>query len=268
MAASLCFELLLTFRPAYHWCSELYKNNIEGTIPAELGNLKGLISLDLYSNNISGNIPHSLGKLKSLVFLWVGLAMLAFDLYHPVSNAGKHVDETNPFESITYQLFPFVTVDVWMTTSWLDQSRGSLSVFQVSKLCKYWACNIFSEDLLILQYHLIRVHEHLQILFFSPGMSPTTISVEPFLLQDHLSTFHRTSNLLYRSCSLFSYLIWFGLPAWSLPKIFVSFLLLLYASENSFFLFFSPTYFKSRIWCHWFPIFSYPLSCPLLDYCP
>ncbi|BFG24439.1 hypothetical protein CerSpe_274700 [Prunus speciosa] len=49
--------------------TELYKNNIQGTIPAELGNLKSLISLDLYNNNISGTIPSSLGKLKSLVFL-------------------------------------------------------------------------------------------------------------------------------------------------------------------------------------------------------
>lgn len=50
---------------------ELYKNNIQGTIPVELGNLKSLISLDLYNNNISGTVPPSLGKLKSLVFLWV-----------------------------------------------------------------------------------------------------------------------------------------------------------------------------------------------------
>lgn len=50
-------------------CRELYKNNIHGTIPDELGNLKSLISLDLYNNNITGRIPVSLGKLKSLVFL-------------------------------------------------------------------------------------------------------------------------------------------------------------------------------------------------------
>ncbi|MBA0703117.1 hypothetical protein Goari_000046, partial [Gossypium aridum] len=50
-------------------CRELYKNNIQGTIPTELGNLKSLISLDLYNNNISGTIPPSLVKLKSLVFL-------------------------------------------------------------------------------------------------------------------------------------------------------------------------------------------------------
>ncbi|KAL3035545.1 hypothetical protein AAZX31_02G258300 [Glycine max] len=49
--------------------TELYKNNIQGTIPPELGSLKSLVSLDLYNNNISGTIPPSLGKLKNLVFL-------------------------------------------------------------------------------------------------------------------------------------------------------------------------------------------------------
>ncbi|KAK6151393.1 hypothetical protein DH2020_014028 [Rehmannia glutinosa] len=47
-------------------CRELYKNNIQGAIPTELGNLKSLIRLELY--NISGKIPPSLGNLKSLVF--------------------------------------------------------------------------------------------------------------------------------------------------------------------------------------------------------
>ncbi|CAB83146.1 leucine-rich repeat protein LRP-like [Arabidopsis thaliana] len=46
--------------------SELYKNEIQGTIPSELGNLKSLISLDLYNNNLTGKIPSSLGKLKRL----------------------------------------------------------------------------------------------------------------------------------------------------------------------------------------------------------
>lgn len=55
----------------YNYCvyRELYKNNLVGRIPKELGNLKSLVSLDLYHNNLSGDIPPSLGKLNSLRFL-------------------------------------------------------------------------------------------------------------------------------------------------------------------------------------------------------
>ncbi|XP_078430373.1 leucine-rich repeat protein 2-like isoform X1 [Wolffia australiana] len=48
---------------------ELYRNNFEGKIPKELGNLKNLISMDLYGNRLEGEIPKSLGNLKSLRFL-------------------------------------------------------------------------------------------------------------------------------------------------------------------------------------------------------
>ncbi|XP_074345788.1 leucine-rich repeat protein 2-like isoform X2 [Apium graveolens] len=48
---------------------ELYRNNIDGKIPKELGKLKNLISLDLYNNKFEGRIPKSLAKLKSLRFL-------------------------------------------------------------------------------------------------------------------------------------------------------------------------------------------------------
>ncbi|RWW63797.1 hypothetical protein BHE74_00029006 [Ensete ventricosum] len=49
-------------------CRELYRNNFEGKIPEELGNLKSLISLDLYENRLQGEIPKSFAKLKSLRF--------------------------------------------------------------------------------------------------------------------------------------------------------------------------------------------------------
>lgn len=48
---------------------ELYKNNFEGTIPEELGDLKNLVSIDLYDNNLHGSIPKSFGKLKTLRFM-------------------------------------------------------------------------------------------------------------------------------------------------------------------------------------------------------
>lgn len=60
-------------------------------------------------------------------------------------------------------------LDGWTTISWPDQSQGSLSVFEVSKLCKYWASDIFSEDLLIFQYHLISVPWHLEVPFYFQG---------------------------------------------------------------------------------------------------
>lgn len=48
---------------------ELYRNNIDGKIPKELGKLKNLISMDLYNNKFEGRIPKSFSKLKSLRFL-------------------------------------------------------------------------------------------------------------------------------------------------------------------------------------------------------
>lgn len=51
------------------FCRELYRNNIGGKIPEELGNLENLFSMDLYGNSFSGNIPKSFAKLKSLRFL-------------------------------------------------------------------------------------------------------------------------------------------------------------------------------------------------------
>lgn len=50
-------------------CRELYRNEIGGKIPEELGSLKNLVSMDLYENKFEGEIPKSLAKLKSLRFL-------------------------------------------------------------------------------------------------------------------------------------------------------------------------------------------------------
>ncbi|CAN1130431.1 Leucine-rich repeat protein 1 [Linum perenne] len=48
----------------------LEDNMLNGSIPAELGNLKNLIVLDLFNNSLSGSIPSSLGSnLESLKFL-------------------------------------------------------------------------------------------------------------------------------------------------------------------------------------------------------
>ncbi|XP_023741671.1 receptor kinase-like protein Xa21 [Lactuca sativa] len=48
---------------------DLSKNNLFGSIPIEVGDLKMLTSLDLSNNNLSGSIPSSLGGCISLSFL-------------------------------------------------------------------------------------------------------------------------------------------------------------------------------------------------------
>ena len=47
----------------------LRENNLEGSIPAELGNLSRLTHLYLYRNRLSGEIPSELGNLSSLKWL-------------------------------------------------------------------------------------------------------------------------------------------------------------------------------------------------------
>jgi Leucine-rich repeat (LRR) protein len=49
--------------------SLLQNNNINGLIPAEIGKLAKLKTLDLSSNHFSGEIPSSVGHLESLQYL-------------------------------------------------------------------------------------------------------------------------------------------------------------------------------------------------------
>jgi len=47
----------------------LQNNNINGLIPAEIGKLTKLKTLDLSSNHFSGEIPSTVGHLESLQYL-------------------------------------------------------------------------------------------------------------------------------------------------------------------------------------------------------
>lgn len=50
-------------------CSLLQNNAISGPIPATIGKLEKLQTLDLSNNAFSGAIPSSLGALKNLNYL-------------------------------------------------------------------------------------------------------------------------------------------------------------------------------------------------------
>jgi Leucine-rich repeat (LRR) protein len=50
-------------------CRLLQNNAISGLIPATIGKLEKLLTLDLSNNAFSGEIPSSLGDLKNLNYL-------------------------------------------------------------------------------------------------------------------------------------------------------------------------------------------------------
>ena len=50
---------------------DLWNNQLNGPIPAQIGNLSGLVLLELYGNRLTGEIPPELGNLTNL--RWLGL---------------------------------------------------------------------------------------------------------------------------------------------------------------------------------------------------
>ncbi|KAF3455620.1 hypothetical protein FNV43_RR00256 [Rhamnella rubrinervis] len=64
-----CDELGSVIHINLNGCSLRGENNITGSIPHEIGQLKTIKELDLYDNYLSGSIPSSIGNLRSLTAL-------------------------------------------------------------------------------------------------------------------------------------------------------------------------------------------------------
>ena len=67
----------------------LYRNELSGRIPSELGNLRQLEELKLYRNNLTGRIPASLGNLTNLTVLNLAVNDLSGPIPSSLSNLTK-----------------------------------------------------------------------------------------------------------------------------------------------------------------------------------
>ncbi|KAM0043032.1 putative non-specific serine/threonine protein kinase [Helianthus debilis subsp. tardiflorus] len=73
---SLALELLARVYQE-HYQRLLQNNNISGQIPAGIGHLKKLQTLDLSNNKLTGHVPESLSLLTSLQYLLSGAIPLS-----------------------------------------------------------------------------------------------------------------------------------------------------------------------------------------------
>ena len=65
---------------------DLSRNNLSGSIPAEIGNLNNLTVLNLDSNNLSGSIPAEIGNLDNLTYLYLGFNNLSGSIPAEIGN--------------------------------------------------------------------------------------------------------------------------------------------------------------------------------------
>ncbi|RKN03595.1 hypothetical protein D7036_13550 [Aquimarina sp. BL5] len=71
---------------------DLRSNNLTGTLPNSIGNLKGLLLLDFTSNMITSSLPKELGALTSLYYLRLGSNKLTGDIPKEIRNLKSLLD--------------------------------------------------------------------------------------------------------------------------------------------------------------------------------
>ncbi|KAJ4844101.1 hypothetical protein Tsubulata_006490 [Turnera subulata] len=107
----------------------LFDNNLIGAIPSEIGMLKNLVEFELDGNDFSGNIPESIGNLSSLVYL--SLAGNNFQGHIPstIGNCqnllGLNLSDNNFTGTIPVEIFGITSLSVSLELS-SNSLRGSL----------------------------------------------------------------------------------------------------------------------------------------------
>ena len=83
---------------------KLIENNLNGTIPPEIGNLTKLKELRLNGNDLSDTIPKEIGNLSSLQFLWLQLNQLSGEIPKEIGDLDTLYDLTLFDNELTGQI--------------------------------------------------------------------------------------------------------------------------------------------------------------------
>ena len=70
-AVGYCANFAFAAKISWLLWLELNNNQLNGSIPSEIGNLTKLRELRLYGNQLTGSIPQEIGQLTSLQSLWL-----------------------------------------------------------------------------------------------------------------------------------------------------------------------------------------------------
>ncbi|MGI4760326.1 MAG: hypothetical protein ACRYF0_06450 [Janthinobacterium lividum] len=101
-----------------------YNNHLVGSLPASLGQLAGLQTLDLRANQLGGTLPASLGQLSQLQLLWLANNMFQGDPPATLSQLTQLRDvrlDANAFSSLPAGLFQ------WTQLNWFSAADNKLS---------------------------------------------------------------------------------------------------------------------------------------------